>query len=467
MLHPNRLLFPAICLMTVTIVLAAAHAAAGEHEPRRLAEARVLPTWLELSGHQRTRYEALDGQFRSAFAGRDQLLALRTALQTRVKLDGVDFVAEVMDSRQALADDGTPLGTSMVNTLELLQGYVSLDLGDRLGEGSAGRLLVGRHTMDVGSRRLIARNRYRNTINNFTGVNGTWTASSGTAVRAFYVLPVDRLPSDRVSLRDNDVEFDREDFDVRFWGVHAALPALFSHIAGEIYLFGLHEDDGPSRPTRNRNLRTTGLRVYRNPQPEHIDFELEFVLQFGVSRASKAAADVTDLDHAAHFHHLAAGYTFDAAGSRLVLQFDHASGDADPDDGDNNRFDTLYGARRFDFGPTGIYGAFARGNLVSPGYRLVVKPRRHVEVMAAHRFYWLAAERDAWTTSGLRDAAGASGRCVGNQAEIRIRWDVRPGNLRLETGAAHLWAGEFMTSAPNANGEGDATYAYLQTVFTF
>jgi hypothetical protein len=87
--------------------------------------------------------------------------------------------------------------------------------------------------------------------------------------------------------------------------------------------------------------------------------------------------------------------------------------------------------------------------------------------MAAHRFYWLHAAKDAWTTAGVRDASGASGRHVGHQAEVRVRWDARPGNLRLEGGAVRLFAGDFLSNAPNANGEGDAFYAYMQSVLMF
>ncbi len=48
---------------------------------------------------------------------------------------------------------------------------------------------------------------------------------------------------------------------------------------------------------------------------------------------------------------------------------------------------------------------------------------------------------------------------------MRLRWEVVPGNVRLETGVAHLFSGEFMNNSPNSNGQGDATYVYSQLVF--
>ncbi len=430
-------------------------------KPWRLSQA--LPNWLELSGHHRLRYETLDGQFRANSNGGDQIVVFRTALKAKIKLDRVNLTAEILDSRQMLADDGTPLNSGIVNTVDLLQGYVGINLSH---VGSKSQLQIGRQTMDVGSRRLVARNRFRNTINTFTGIDGSWTTASGKMIRAFYVLPVNRLPSDKASLLDNSTERDEQDFDVQFWGLYSKVPKLFSNITGEFYLFGLHEDDSPSLATRNRNFRTAGFRLYRKPAQGQFDFELESVFQRGKSRASTKATD--DLDHSAHFQHIQAGYTFAAPWSpRLVLQFDYASGDKDSNDAENNRFDTLYGARRFEFGPTGIYGPFARSNLLTPGYRVIVKPRKNIKIMIAHRFYWLASDKDAWTTSKVQDSTGDSDSYLGHQAEISIRWAVVPRNIRLETGLAHIFAGKFMENAPNSNGEGDANYAYLQAVFTF
>lgn len=146
---------------------------------------------------------------------------------------------------------------------------------------------------------------------------------------------------------------------------------------------------------------------------------------------------------------------------------DYASGDDDPTDGDNNRFDTLFGARRFEYGPTGIFGAFARSNIFSPGYRIKLKPCADTQWMIAHRFHYLASDRDAWTTSGVVDPAGDSGSFIGHLFESRLRWDVLPKSLRFEIGFAHLFAGGFAEDAPNASSRGDSTYVYAGTSLTF
>ena len=204
------------------------------------------------------------------------------------------------------------------------------------------------------------------------------------------------------------------------------------------------------------------MRLSRAPAKGAWSFDVESVAQVGKTRASTDPADTTDLDHRAYLQHAEVGYTFDRSWAPTVaVLYDYASGDDRPDDDESNRFDTLFGARRFEYGPTGIYGVFARSNVQSPGYRLTAKPASGVDVMVAHRLYWLASASDAWTTSGVRDPSGEAGSFVGQQLEARLRWEVVPGNLRLEVGGAHLFAGGFFDDAPNATGQGDPTYGYV------
>jgi hypothetical protein len=449
----------AVCLLVSPFSSINADSNSG---PWRLDDLVLDQDWISLKGHQRTRYETLQGQFRSNSSDDVSIFAFRTAVQADVRTEDISFTAELMDSRQEGADSTTPLNTSIVNALEFVQAHALIDVGAR------GNLKFGRYTMDLGTRRFVARNRYRNTVNNFTGIHGTWTTDSGDKLQLFYNLPVNRLPTDRASLENNRVRNDDEDFDVQFWGMYFESPQLIGQFKGDLFLFGLHEKDSPKLATRNRQFYTGGFRAYQPSSQGNMDFEVEAALQVGESRASRSSTDTTDLDHRAGFLHLEAGYTFENDWkTRAAFQFDYASGDKDPTDNENNRFDTLYGARRFDYGPTGTYGAFARSNLISPAYRITFNPHAQVNIMFAHRFHWLASDTDAWTTGGLRDTAGSTGSYLGNQPEIRVRWEAIPGNLRIECGVAHLFAGEFIKDAPSLVNKGDSTYGYLQSVFTF
>ena len=451
-----------LSLTTFGLIYCASSSDFAADTPWRLGAALGLPDALMLSGQHRMRYETLDGQFRKGRAGGDQALMFRTSLLAEINFDKFRIGVEGLDSRAALADAGTPLGNTDVNPLDLLQAYVELPVSDLFSNGSNSIFRAGRMTLDLGSRRLLARNSYRNTINAFTGIDWQWTGPAQNRFRAFYTLPVQRLVDGNPL--DNEPELDRQYSDVRFWGLNYAPARLPWGDPGEIYLLGLHEDDRNSLTTSNRELETVGIRLYRQPAAGRFDYQLESSYQFGTSRATTATSDTTDLDHFAHFQHAEVGYTFDSPWSpQLLLQYDYASGDDRGGDGDNNRFDTLYGARRFDFGPTSLWGAFGRANLSTPGLRLNLKPSGKLSVFVALRGFWLADSDDAWTTAGIRNPSGSSESFAGTQIEASLRWDIIPKSVQVELGGACLSAGDLMTRA----NKGDAGYFYSQWVVTF
>jgi hypothetical protein len=443
--------------------------AGGESAPWRLGPALDLPSWLRVSGEQRTRYESLHNQFRlrnpnanppvRGYGDDEDVLALRTSLLIEAKGERFGGAVELLDSRQYGIDDTGFADTTMVDTGALLQAYLDVHLGE-LGDGTH-KLRVGREAVDLGNRRLMARNAYRNTINSFTGASWIWTAPSHS-VRAFWTLPVERLPADFDSIQDNDWAWNRQDTELQFWGVHVDR-RLDARTSLEFYLFGLDEDGGM---TRQRDLLTPGLRLVRGRQRGSLHYELELTAQFGDSKANSSPTS-PDLDHLAGFATAAVGHTFELAWAPSVTaSWAWASGDQDPNDGDYERYDTLFGARRFEYGPTGIWGAVARSNLNSPELRLTLQPSKVVDLMFAWRGVWLASERDAWTASGLRDRTGASGTHVGHQYEVRLRWDLVPKSVNLEVGGAYLAEGSFQDRAGGNQGR-DASYAYVQGTWTF
>jgi hypothetical protein len=283
-----------------------------------------------------------------------------------------------------------------------------------------------------------------------------------------FVQPVQRKPSDFASLDDNDHALDTDSGDVRLWGVFASRPNLFGKITGEAYFYGFRSRDHVGTPVADRDLYTPGARLYSKPAKGAWDLEVEGAYQWGTSRASTAATDMRDLQHKAGFFHGEVGFTLQASISpRLELSYDFASGDHNPNDNENNRFDTLYGARRSDFGPTGIYGAFARANISSPGVRFELKPSAAFSTMVGYRAVWLASDRDQYTTAKLQDPTGQTGSFVGNQLEAQVQYNLLPGNVALELGGAYLLHGDFLDHAPNAPREGDTTYLYAAATFTF
>lgn len=436
-------------------------------EPWRLASAIGAPDELTLTGAYRLRYEYVDGRFRAGLSGSDQILVERLLLAAEYDFGHFYAGAELQDSRAQLADAGSPLGTDDVNSFELLRGYLGYRARGVFQAGDNLDLSAGRLTIDVGGRRLIARNGFRNTINAFTGLNALYAAPGGLELRAFYVIPVDRRPNDFPELLDNAIAPDVENPDLRFWAVQLGKQRLAGDVAGEIYVFGLQEQDRASLSSNDRNLFTPGVRLRRAPRPGGFDFQLEAAVQAGQSALSRAA-EAPLLSHLAFFTHAQLGYTFEHPWRpRLNLEYDYASGDRDPQDGRNGRFDTLFGARRFEFGPTGIFGPLSRSNLNSPGVRLTLQPTPNLSLLLNHRAAFLAARRDALVAAGLRDETGQAGAFIGHQFEGSLRWDIAPGNVRLETGVAYLADGRFLREAPNASPDGDTFYGFSSVEFSF
>ena len=457
----------ASAILTLGLVSGAANGA-DTNGAWRMGKALDLPGWLSIDGTYRVRYESLDSPFRAKARGSDQIMVERLLLNARVTFDRLYGDIELEDARQQLAESGTPLGTDIVNTLEPLQAYLGARFSGVFSGSDRLDLTAGRMTMDVGSRRLVARNRFRNTTNAFTGMRAKWQRSDGSEAQAFYVLPVQRRPSDFASLKNNDSEIDTETSGAQLWGLFGARPNILGTATGEAYFYGFRARDRPYLPVADRTLYTPGVRLFVKPAATSWDYEVESAFQFGTSRLTTAATDKKNLQQRAGFFHVAAGYTLSGSMSpRLELSYDFASGDRDPKDGTDNRFDPLFGARRFDLGPTGIYGALARSNISSPGMRIEAKPTRDLSGFAGYRALWLASGKDQFTTARLQDPTGRSGRFVGHQIEAEMQYNLVPGNLALQIGGAYLIQGRFLENAPNAPREGNTTYVYASAMATF
>jgi hypothetical protein len=414
------------------------------------------PDDITVAGSVRVRYETLDGQPRAGFRLNDEQIALRTTLSAEYRSGGFRAGGEIYDSRAYLDKIGSTISANEVNTFELVQAYLGADIKSPFGKGTSAAVRVGRMMLNLGSRRLVAADDYRNTTNGYTGIRADLKMRGGTAATLIYTLPQIRLPDDLPSVRDHRTRWDRESFDLRLWGGLIARPATLAGATTELSYFRLQERDSPGRPTRDRNLHTVAARLIRDPRAGAWDFEVEGVYQFGGIR-SGLAATASRLDVGAWFVHADIGYTFTGPMKlRLSAEYDHASGDG-PKRG-YGRFDTLFGMRRADLAPSGIYNALSRANIVTPGVRAEIAPTKRLDAFAVYRPMWLAARQDAFSSTGVRDASGRSGRFAGHQVEARLRYWLIPQFLRGEVNALWLAKGRFLHNAPNAPPSGDTRY---------
>ena len=419
------------------------------------ASADTLPDGLSVSGSVRLRAEAIENQGRTGFNADDSLVNLRTQIKVAWKHENLRLVTEVYDSRVWGANSGTPLTTNEVNAFEPVQAYLQADLGNMLGKGTATQVQAGRFTLDLGSRRLVSNDDYRNSTTGFTGIRAD-VVRGATKATLIYVLPQIRLPDDGTSLRKNAVEIDKESFATVLWGGMVARQSAPGGNLVEAVFLHFGERDSPGHATRDRSLNNLGLRVIREPAAGRFDWGLEGIYQWGQISASLTPRDEL-LPVSATFGRAHLGYSFATRWRpRALLELDRASGDGTGHT--YSRFDPLFGMRRGDFAPGGLYSAISRSNLFSPGIRLEVTPTKRLDAFVGYRALWLADSHDAFSTTGVKDVTGGSGSFAGHQIDFRLRDWLIVSKLRLEIDGVYLARERFLTSAPNGR-KGDVRYA--------
>ncbi|MEC9251023.1 MAG: alginate export family protein [Pseudomonadota bacterium] len=411
-------------------------------------------TRVDFNFETRWRYAFLDDQFRAG--GSDQALSGRTLVEARFSTGAWVLGGELIDSRVYQEDSGSTLTTSMVNTTDILQAYVGWhDVSD----GVRTDVQLGRFTLNVGSRRFMARNGFRNTINAFTGANIRREAEAWR-LTAFLVSPVRRFPTERRALETNAHAWDEENFDQAFLGLHFKHDLDAARTRYEAFLFALDETDATDLATADRQVLTVGGRYYRAPAAGEWDFDLEAAVQWG-ERSESRSVSAPERDVFATTGHAEIGYTFAAPWSpRLSAELEYASGDTDVSDGNWGRYDPLYGLRRRDFGQTGIHGPLRRENIVAPGLRLTLRRDALLDLRVLYKAGWLASETDVWTDGRLRDVSGQSGRFVGHHLDTRLRYWLVQDRLQLEVGGAVFERGAFADNAPGAPDAATSVFGY-------
>ena len=407
----------------------------------------------------RMRYETIDGRPASGFATSEDAFLIRTGVAVEYGPGPLTVGAELVDSRGYGVGRNTQLDNTDINALELPQAYFKLQVRDRAGPFGKVALQGGRFLLNQGSGRLVATDEYRNTVTGFTGLRLDLQPDAKTDVTLFYVLPQERLPSGEADIRHNVVRFDRESFGQVFFGADVRRTGMMGAGQLELAYYRLAEHDSPGRATADRRLHTIDARFSREAKDGVYDFDIEGAYQLG--RASDTTMErAVSNDVAAGFFHAAAGYSFGGAlKPRIGVVYDYASGNGR--NGTYHRFDTLFGSRRDDFGPSGSYAALARENISAPGIRFEAKPGTRFEALADYRGVWLASRYDRFYN--VIDRSGNSGRFSGHQVEGRLRYWLVPEHLRLESNFALLFKGHFLKNAPEALARDQSTVKFIET----
>ncbi len=393
--------------------------------------------WFDLGLEHRTRFEHRDDDMRRARLEEDDQFLLRSRAYFGIReiLDPLRFAVEFQDSRQFNSD--WPETNRDVNENDFLQAFGELYFKDALGPGQPLALRAGRMTLDYMDRHLVGRTGWGNTLTAFDGFRvRLGEPASDWQFDFFAVQPIDRR------MRQPD----RADEERWLYGLVGAWRKWHQYVTVEPYYFILDEDR-KGWEAADREIHTLGLRAFGPIAGTHFDYDANAAFQTGEDgqRDQRAFAAIGEL-----------GYTFAHAWKpRLSVNTMYASGDRDPNDHYSERF-----ARLFD--PAHCYSTwdlFTWQNVISPKLRLELKPTDKLRFDTSYGGYWLASDSDAWVATGRRDPFGGSGDFIGQEVDMRVRYQLHQ-RVDLEVGYAHFFAGPF---AQNTGPADDADFFYVQT----
>jgi len=412
----------------------------ASHAPDSGWEVLKNADWLDIGLDYRFRYEYRDDDLRRANAQIDQPLLHRTRAYLAVHdiLDPFRFAVEMQDSRRYNSD--YPRDNRDVNEFQIIRAYAELYFDDLLGVDALGNkrpvsLRYGIHNFEFLDRRLIGNNQWRNTANTFQGFHGTLGQEANDwQIDLLAVQPMQRLL----------YGWDRPVKEQWMYAVIGHWRRWSDIITLEPYYLALNQKAYDN--VQERLVHSPGLRGYGSFGKSGFDYDFNMVYQFGKNGSQ---------DMEAYGGTVEVGYTFKHDWKpRLSLFYGYASGDEDPTDNEDNRFERFFGFGR----PWSANDYIVYENISTPKVRLELTPSKKVRMDLGYSFYWLASDTDRFSAGNLRDNSGNSGSMIGHEFDGRIRWQVTP-KMEAILGYAHFTAGDFTS---NRGRPQDTDFAYLE-----
>jgi hypothetical protein len=438
--------------------------------------------WLDLGLEFRARQEIRDNDFRRADQHVDEPLLLRTRAYVGIKniLDPLRFAVEVQDSGRSFGDYTRQYDTRDVNQADILQAYAELNfkqtfLGkDALGNDRPIWIRAGRHAWEAGDRRLIARNEWRNTTNTFEGIRSNiGEKKNDWQLELFAVKPVQRF-TNSIDKADDSQHFYGSILNYRDWSdVVTFEPSYFLlKQDGSKVKFDSNGKAAATSAKIDREIHTAGLRAYGQIPKTQWDFDASYLQQWG--HQEKTPGGVV-LDHDAHAYNAEIGYSFKHPWKpRFSAFYGVATGDKDNDDNTGNqRFERLFGFAR----PWSNDDYIQMENIRTPKVRVEFEPNVsylvNVKVDTGFSWYHLDTAKDRWNAgANLKDANGASGKDLGKEYDLRVRFPINQ-YASLNLGYAYFWAGDFVKTtsrriAGQSNRDANSQFFYTElTVLGF
>ncbi len=427
-------------------------------------------TWLDIGFEFRTRYEMRRNDIRHVEGGFDNPFFLRSRAYLGIKeiLDPFRFAVEFQDSR--VYNHKFPSTDQENNPYDLIQGYGELHFKQALGQDDRKqdrpvRFRAGRMAYEALDRRFIGRNEWRNTTNTFDGFRlNLGQQDNNWEIDMWGMQPVKRLQT----------RFDEANNHLWFYGAIGHWRKWSDIITLQPYYMGQKQTADPYGFTAtnrlDREIHMPSLRGYGRIG-NLLDYDLNFSYQFGTNGTQV---------HDAYGYTAEVGRTFNYAWKpRLSGFYGYATGDRNPNDNVNNRFDRFFGfARPWSSDHYVIYE-----NIKSPRVRFDLQPTQRLGLEASYVGFWLASSTDRLFDSfdgnisvtkdpGFnRDRTGRSGDYVGSALELRLRYQFT-SRVNTVVGYSHFTAGDFVKNVIKAHPDdiaqrsGNTDFFYVEVLIS-
>ncbi len=389
----------------------------------------------------------------------DEPILLRTRAFVAIKdiLDPLRFTLEIEDAQRNNSQFTRSFDTRDINKAEPIQAYLELYfknnfLGkDDLGNERPISIKAGRHAFEYLDRRLFARNEWRNTTNNHQGIRATFGQKKNDWQLDLLALkPVQRF-NQQLDEVNHSKDIYGAIFDWRRWSDIATIQPYY-------YVFKQDGDQVKytqhgALETKNtnkidKNIHTAGVRAFGVIGKTGFDYDANYAKQWG---DQDKTLNGQRLDHDAYSYNAEIGYSLKHPWKpRFSAFYGFASGDKDPNDGKNQRFDAPFGFAR----PWSNNDYFDMANISAPKVRVEFDPTitwlDSVKVDAGFSWYRLDSSTDRWRGGDLQDTQGKSGKDVGKEFDVRVRFPINQ-YVSANLGYAHFWAGDFLKNIYNAS----------------
>jgi Alginate export len=400
-----------------------------------------LPSWISFSWEERFRFEHYHN---SGFKPNvnDSYMLLRSRLQMTIRPTAwFRVVAQVQDARPF--SQNPPWGPPNLNAWDLKLAYA--EFGDP--EKQWFNIRVGRQLINYNNT-IIADSEWRNQGRSYDAVvtNLHYSHYRVGLFAASAVVPL-----------AEGISHHQEGSNI--YGAYGGIDSIIPNSSIEpFFLWRTQQsvaiETSAKIKTGRQDEKAGGLRI-KGRALRNLDYSGEFIVEAGSDGPNNIRAWGTSIG---------AGYRFDPLPlkPRVFWQYDYASGDHNPNDGEHGTFDTMYPTAHDRFGITDQFGW---QNIVAERAGLTIEPRHRWTLTGQYLNFWLASATDAlYNTSGgsiVRDATGKSGTHIGQEVDA-YTWYELNRHVNVGVGVGRLMGGEFLektTKGPNY------TYPYFAINF--